>query len=73
MKGFLVEYDRKAGKLIRLTQFPDLMSATLRRLELDAQRTNTDIEIVAIGAVNEQALRTSHSRYFPANEARHSA
>lgn len=73
MKGFLIEYDRKNGRLLSLTPFPDIMSATLKRIERDAERTNPDIEIVAIGAANEQALRISHSRYFPSNQAKHSA
>lgn len=39
-----------------------------RRLELEAERTNQGVEIVALISDSLNTLRQTHSRYFTGNE-----
>ncbi|WP_426303033.1 hypothetical protein [Arthrobacter sp. R-11] len=39
-----------------------------RRLQLEAERTDKDIEIVALNAKSLDAIKVTHSRYFQGRE-----
>jgi len=65
---FLLEYDRPKGKIIRQMTFNDagLETANSKRLELEMElnRKSIDHEVVLLEAINEEALRKTHRRYF---------
>ncbi len=65
---FLLEYDRPQGKIIRQMTFDDagLETANSKRLELEMElnRKSIDHEVVLLEAINEEALRKTHRRYF---------
>lgn len=65
MSSFLIKYHRRSGKLA-LEKFESLVEATKRRLELDKENNDPDLEIVAVASQSEENLRQSHSRYFSA-------
>jgi hypothetical protein len=65
---FLVEYDRKRGKLVSMKSFSSAARRAAEQarldLELDLNRKGVSREIVLLEASNEQALRRTHRRYF---------
>lgn len=65
---FLIEYDRKAGRLVRLVSFEDSerQKAEDRRLELELslKRDGIEREVVLLDAASEEALHLTHARYF---------
>lgn len=65
---YLVEYDRIAGQLVKLTEFPvdQRPQAEDARLELELalNRKGIQREVVLLEAENEDALRRTHRRYF---------
>jgi len=65
---FLIEYDRREGRLINLRKFQDheLGAAETVRLDVEVRlnRDGIDHEVVLLQAVNEEALRATHRRYF---------
>jgi hypothetical protein len=65
---FLIEYNRKQGKLVALHSFgdSDRESAEESRLqlELDLNLRGVDNEVVLLEATNEEAIRRTHRRYF---------
>jgi hypothetical protein len=65
---FLIEYNRREGKLVTFRSFEGRQreqAAALRlQLELDLHRCNIDHEVVLLEAESEQALRVTHRRYF---------
>jgi hypothetical protein len=65
---FLIEYDRKAGRLIGIERFEESnrRSAYEARLELEIRlhRENVEREVVLLEAASERALRVTHGRYF---------
>ena len=66
---FLLIYDRKAGKLLRMQEFAS--SAEALDVRFAAERENDldpNVEVVVISAASEAALRQSHGRYFLTNE-----
>ena len=69
---FLIDYDRKAGKIVMFRRFTDEQRkrAEEARLELDLQlnRTRTEREVVLLEAATEGALRRTHRRYFESLE-----
>lgn len=65
MSSFLIKYHRRSGHLV-LEKFESLVEATKRRLELDKENNDPDLEIVAVASQSEENLRESHSRYFSA-------
>ena len=65
---FLIEYDRRQGKVVSLDSFSDEMrtKAEDERLskELDLNRRSVEHEVVLLEAASENALRRTHRRYF---------
>jgi hypothetical protein len=65
---YLIQYDRGAGKLIELEEFPasDKQRAEEARLnmELLLLRSNIFHEVVLLEATNQEELRKTHRRYF---------
>ncbi|APQ42466.1 hypothetical protein [Pasteurella phage PMP-GADVASU-IND] len=65
VSSFLIKYQRRSGHLV-LEKFESLLEATKKRLELDKENKDPDLEIVAVASQSEESLRQSHSRYFSA-------
>ena len=65
---FLIEYDRRAGRLIRIEAFEESSRwrAYDARLELELRlnRDNVEHELVLLEAASERVLRSTHRRYF---------
>lgn len=69
MAHFLLIYDRRAGKLMRQSQFKTDTEALDARFAAEAEYgARPDIEILAISAASEAELRRSHGRYFHTSE-----
>jgi hypothetical protein len=68
MPVFLVQYDRSKGRLVTLQTFDDSerRRADDVRLELEIRlkRQKLEHEVVLLEATTEDALRTTHRRYF---------
>jgi hypothetical protein len=69
---FLIDYDRRAGKLEAIREFGDAQrrEAEEARLALELQQRSAGIEheVVLLDAANESALRKTHRRYFESLE-----
>ena len=67
---FLIHYQRREAKLLRLDCFSELQRnvAERARLDLELALLGSDIEqeIVLLEADSEAALRLTHGRYFQA-------
>jgi hypothetical protein len=65
---YLIEYNRKTGKLLRLEEFQptDRRQAEEKRLhvELELLRTGLALEVVLLEASSKDELRKTHRRYF---------
>lgn len=65
---FLVEYDRKQGKLETLQAFEQSRRSEAENsrlmIELALHRTGVEHEVVLLEATTEQALRQTYRRYF---------
>lgn len=65
---FLIEYNRKAGRLLNIVPFGDalLPEAQGSRLSLEIRNLTAGIanEIVLLEAPSESDLRRTHRRYF---------
>lgn len=65
---FLIEYDRRNRRLLTFETFENdaRLLAQKKRLELELSlnRCKIDHEVVILEAPNEDALRTTHQRYF---------
>jgi len=65
---FLLEYDRRRGKLLTFKRFSDserpAAAAARLKLELSRRGAATPPEIVLLEAETEDALRRTHRRYF---------
>lgn len=65
---FLIDYDRRAGKIVQLQRFSDDQQSVAieRRLELELlhHRDRVEREVVLLEARDEAAIRTTHRRYF---------
>jgi hypothetical protein len=65
---FLIDYDRRAGKIVAMRVFEDSQHLEAREarleLELAFNRTGTEREVVLLDAIDEAAVRRSHRRYF---------
>jgi hypothetical protein len=65
MKHFLVVYDRREGRLMRLTDYRSADSALSARFAAERKfRDQPDVEVVVLGAESREALNRTHSRYF---------
>lgn len=63
MPGFLIEYNRRTSSR-RITRFDVSRDALRKRLELEKERTDPDIEIVSLIGESIDAIKQTHSRYF---------
>ena len=63
MPGFVIEFNRHTGDR-RVTGFANAREAMERRLELESERTDQGVEIVALISDSLTTLRQTHSRYF---------
>jgi len=65
---FLIEYDRRLGKLIRLREFTDSARDEAAKARLDCElvlhRQGLEREVVLLEAVDRAALEQTHRRYF---------
>lgn len=65
---FLLEYDRRHGKLCKFKQFSDAdrVQAQCERLaiELELKRSQEPREVVLLEAADEDTVRRTHKRYF---------
>jgi hypothetical protein len=65
---FLIQYDRRAGRLVKLEPFADdqRLAASKARLdlEIDLRRRGERHEVVLLEAASEGALHKTHGRYF---------
>jgi hypothetical protein len=65
---FLIDYDRKMGRMLRFETYADeeLAKATESRLNLELEhfRQGVEREVVLLEAADEQAVRRTHRRYF---------
>ena len=65
---FLLEYDRRHGKLCKFKQFSDAdrVQAQHERLaiELELKRSQEPREVVLLEAADEDTVRRTHKRYF---------
>ena len=65
---FLIDYDRRAGKLIALRSFDDSQRAAALEvrlnLELAYNREGVEREVVLLEAADEGAIHKTHRRYF---------
>jgi len=65
---FLIEYDRRLGKVVTFREFDESsrVEAAKARLELELRRNSEalDREIVLLEAASEAALHRTHRRYF---------
>ncbi len=65
---FLIEYDRKAGAIVKMVQYSDSERENAReerlQTELRLNRQGIEHEVVILDAQNEEAIRTTHRRYF---------
>jgi len=65
---FLIQYDRRAGKLVKLERFEDAQWSKAYKaqldLEIDLGRCGLGHEVVLLQAASEEAIHKTHSRYF---------
>jgi hypothetical protein len=62
---FLIIYDRNAGELVRQARFATSADAMQARFAAEGEfRGRPEIEVVALVAESEEALRRTHARYF---------
>jgi len=65
---FLIEYNRKEGRLVAIESFHDSdrqkAEESRLRLELDLNVRGIDNEVVLLDAASEAAVRRTHRRYF---------
>ena len=65
---FLIEYDRPEGRIITLKRFSDRERAKAQderlNIELALNRSGAEHEVVLLEAVDEDAVRRTHQRYF---------
>jgi hypothetical protein len=65
---FLIEYERRKGRLVTNRRFDDAQREEAERarleLELRVNREGVEHEVVLLEAASEEALRTTHQRYF---------
>jgi hypothetical protein len=65
---FLIEYDRQKGRLVNMVPFEDGQQAVAQRarleMELRLHRLQVEHEVVLLDAETEEAMRSTHRRYF---------
>ena len=70
---FLIEYDRRSGRIITFEPYPDSRrrEAEEARLSMELRLRGAGIEreVVLLEAASEAALRATHRRYFESLDA----
>lgn len=65
---FLIEYNRRLGRIVNFEEFEDSEHAEAEKIRLDIElslsRKGVDHEVVLLQAANQEALRRTHRRYF---------
>ena len=65
---FLIEYDRRKGKIVTIRSFQDSEKSYAEKsrlsVELDLRREKREHEVVLLEAADEIALPRTHRRYF---------
>ena len=65
---FLIEYNRRQGRIVTFKKFKDAERLQARNarldLELELNRRGIDHEVVLLEAASEGAVRRTHRRYF---------
>ncbi len=65
---FLIEYARSEGKVIKLKSFTDSERAEAQKQKFDIElaliRSGIEHEVVLLDALDEDAIRRTHRRYF---------
>jgi len=65
---FLIEYARSEGKVVKLKSFTDSERAEAQKQKLDIElalnRSGIEHEVVLLDAIDEDAIRRTHRRYF---------
>ncbi len=67
---FLIDYDRTSRATVRLDRFPDAerSKAQDERLKIELRLLEEgrlmEHEVVILGAIDEETVRKTHSRYF---------
>jgi hypothetical protein len=65
---FLIEYDRKRGRIVTFREFDDSerrnADDTRLEMELELHRQGIEREVVILEANSEEAIRRTHRRYF---------
>ncbi|MCX4386943.1 hypothetical protein OG777_08380 [Micromonospora peucetia] len=65
MNHYLVVFDRRAGKIVRSSEFSDAGRALDARFQAEVEyQANKDVEVVVLGAASWDALIKTHARYF---------
>ncbi len=74
---FLIEYDRKQGRIVTSHNFEDKQrgEAVAKRLEMELNnnRNKIDHEVVLLEAASQEALERTHRRYFASLDELHAA
>jgi hypothetical protein len=65
---FLIEYNRREGRIVTFEAFDDTARVEAEKIRLDIElslnRRGVDHEVVLLQAASEDALRQTHRRYF---------
>ena len=65
---FLIEYNRREGRIVTFEAFDDTGRVEAEKIRLDIElslnRRGVDHEVVLLQAASEDALRQTHRRYF---------
>lgn len=66
MAGFLIQYNRRtrASYITEYLEADGHRQAMRRRLELEREPRDADVEIVALASDSLETVRRTHSRYF---------
>lgn len=67
MRYFLIQYDQRAGRLLRIDEYPaeQATEATAARTRLEGEHlSDPNIEVIVLTAEDRSALEATHSRYF---------
>lgn len=64
MRYYLVVFDRARGQLVELIPYAESRDALRERFRRETSGIAPGLEIVVLGAPNEEALRNTHARYF---------
>lgn len=65
---FLIEYNRRQGRIVTFRSFEEAKRREAEEsrlgIELDLNRKGIEHEVVLLDALDEDALRRTHRRYF---------